>query len=91
VTIPRWIRWLWNIAVVVGMLHLILTGKWWTLVIAATVGFILGFAAVIYERAGHCLPWKHEWDVRRVSVPLWDISAKGELKTCIYCGKVVAR
>jgi hypothetical protein len=91
VTIPRWIRWLWNIAVVVGMLHLILTGKWWTIAIAVAVGFILGLGAVVYERAGNCLPWAHVWHVVRVSIPSWDISARGELKTCLRCGKVVAK
>jgi hypothetical protein len=91
VKIPRELRWLWNVMVVVGMLHLIFTGKWWTLVVAALVGAVLGLAAVMYERRVGCLPWAHEWDVVRVSMPLWDMSARGELNTCVRCGKVVAR
>ena len=89
--IPRELRWLWNVLVVIGMLHLIWTRQWGTIVVAASVGVVLGFAAVIYERSGNCLPWNHQWHVQRVSVPLWDPSARGELKTCVYCGKVVAR
>lgn len=38
-----------------------------------------------------CWPWRHDWDVRRVSVPLFDPNAQGILKTCRQCGKVVAR
>jgi hypothetical protein len=42
-------------------------------------------------RRKHCWPWQHDWDVRRVSPPLWDISARGILKTCRNCPKVVAK
>jgi hypothetical protein len=39
-----------------------------------------------------CLPWRHDWDVvRGLTVPLFDPSAKGILKTCRRCGKVVAK
>ena len=38
-----------------------------------------------------CWPFRHDWIVKRVSVPLFDISAKGILKTCRKCGKVVAK
>jgi hypothetical protein len=89
--IPRELRWLWNVLVVIGMLHLIWTRQWWAIIGAVLVGFALGFAAVVYERRVGCLPWAHEWDVVRVSVPLWDISARGELRTCVRCGKVSAR
>lgn len=39
---------------------------------------------------GRCWPWAHDWDVRYVSVPLFDLSAKGILKRCRRCPKVRA-
>lgn len=34
---------------------------------------------------------RHDWDIRQVSPPMFDIMAKGILKTCRRCGKVVAK
>lgn len=38
-----------------------------------------------------CFPFTHRWRVRRVSVPLFDPGAKGELWTCLKCEKVKAK
>lgn len=38
-----------------------------------------------------CFPFTHKWTVRKVSVPLFDIGAKGELWRCTKCGKVKAK
>ncbi len=45
-----------------------------------------------YERlTGRCLPWRHVWRVVRVSVPWFDPGAKGILKECLRCPKMVAK
>lgn len=40
---------------------------------------------------GYCLPFCHDWSVRRVSVPMWDRYARGELWRCRKCPKVKAK
>jgi hypothetical protein len=40
---------------------------------------------------GRCLPWQHRWRVTRVTVPAFDPNAKGVLKVCYDCPKVVAK
>jgi hypothetical protein len=44
-----------------------------------------------HEGQKRCLPWKHDWDVGRVSVPVCDVSARGIIKRCTKCPKVVAK
>lgn len=43
------------------------------------------------EKRKRCLPWRHKWVVTRVSVPMFDPWAKGELRRCERCRVVKAK
>jgi hypothetical protein len=46
--------------------------------------------ALLFGHTDYCWPWQHNWTVTRVSVPMWDPWAKGELWRCGKCPKVRA-
>jgi hypothetical protein len=38
-----------------------------------------------------CLPFRHDWLVKKVTAPMFDFGAQGILKKCRRCGKLVAK
>lgn len=44
-----------------------------------------------WKHFNRCPPWAHRWRVTRVSVPMFDPSARGILKECLDCEKVIAK
>ena len=43
------------------------------------------------KRTRRCWPWRHDWNVRKITVPMWDPWSRGVLKTCRKCSAAVVK
>lgn len=63
-----------------------------SLLVAAVIAVITYGGFIIRNaQAGWCKPFTHRWNVTKVTVPLFDSWARGELYRCKNCSKTMAK